>query len=32
MGYSMQSNRETKEGGEHPDKDAQVAFINKKLK
>jgi len=26
--YSLQANRKTKEGGEHPDRDAQFEFIN----
>jgi len=30
QGYSLQTNRRTKEGGEHPDRDAQFEFINKK--
>jgi hypothetical protein len=32
MGYSLQGNRKTKEGGEHPDRDAQFNFINNKGK
>jgi hypothetical protein len=28
QGYSLQANRKTKEGGEHPDRDAQFEFIN----
>lgn len=31
-GYSLQSNRKTQEGGNHPDRDAQFEFINKKSK
>ena len=31
-GYSLQSNRKTKEGGEHPDRDAQFEFINQHTK
>lgn len=27
-GYSLQSNRKTKEGGSHPDRNAQFAYIN----
>jgi Rhodopirellula transposase DDE domain len=27
-GYSLQSNRKTREGGSHPDRDAQFEFIN----
>jgi len=30
--YSMQSNRRTQEGGNHPDRDAQFEFINNKSK
>ncbi len=32
MGYSLQSNRKTKEGSDHPDRDAQFRFINNKVK
>ena len=32
MGYSMQSNRKTKEGGNHPDRDAQFEHINEHVK
>ena len=32
MGYSLQSNRKTTEGGFHQDRDAQFLFINKKTK
>ena len=28
LGYSLQGNRKTREGGEHPDRDAQFAHIN----
>ncbi|MDP2183526.1 MAG: ISAzo13 family transposase, partial [Actinomycetota bacterium] len=28
LGYSMQSNRKTREGSDHPDRDAQFGFIN----
>ncbi|MCA1678343.1 MAG: ISAzo13 family transposase, partial [Actinobacteria bacterium] len=28
LGYSLQANRKTKEGSEHPDRDAQFAHIN----
>ncbi len=28
LGYSMQSNRKTREGSHHPDRDAQFEFIN----
>ena len=28
MGYSLQANRKTKEGGNHPDRDAQFGYIN----
>jgi transposase len=31
LGYSMQSNRKTKEGTEHPDRDAQFLYIAKKV-
>ena len=30
--YSLQTNRKTKEGGEHPDRDAQFEFINNQTK
>ena len=30
--YSLQANRKTKEGGEHPDRDAQFEFINSQTK
>jgi DNA-binding phage protein len=29
MGYSLQANRKTHEGSEHPDRDAQFQYINK---
>lgn len=32
MEYSMQSNRKTKEGSNHPDRDAQFCYISKKVK
>jgi len=32
LGYSMQSNRKTKEGSGHPDRDAQFGFIAGKVK
>jgi transposase len=32
LGYSLQSNRKTKEGSEHPDRDAQFRHINEKVK
>jgi len=32
MGYSLQANRKTLEGSEHPDRDAQFNFIYKKVK
>jgi transposase len=32
MGYSLQANRKTKEGGTHPDRDAQFEYIYKKVK
>ena len=28
LGYSLQSNKKTKEGGDHPERDAQFEFIN----
>jgi hypothetical protein len=28
LGFSLQGNRKTKEGGSHPDRDAQFAYIN----
>jgi transposase len=31
LGYSLQSNRKTKEGSEHPDRDAQFRHINQKV-
>ncbi|HAM49502.1 MAG TPA: ISAzo13 family transposase, partial [Nitrospiraceae bacterium] len=30
--YSLQSNRKTEEGGEHPDRDAQFRYINNQVK
>lgn len=32
LGYSLQANRKTKEGGKHPDRDAQFHHINKTIK
>lgn len=32
LGYSLQANRKTREGGNHPDRDAQFALINNKVK
>ena len=32
LGYSLQSNRKSKEGGSHPDRDAQFLFIDNKTK
>ncbi|MFW0859356.1 MAG: ISAzo13 family transposase [Dehalococcoidia bacterium] len=32
MGYSLQANRKTKEGGSHPDRDAQFEYIHQKVK
>jgi len=32
QGYSLQTNRKTKEGGTHPDRDAQFEFINSQSK
>jgi transposase len=31
LGYSLQSNRKTEEGTDHPDRDAQFQFINRKV-
>ena len=31
-GYSLQANKKTKEGGDHPDRDEQFRFINEKTK
>ena len=31
-GYSLQSNRKTEEGGDHPDRDAQFRYINRAVK
>jgi hypothetical protein len=31
-GYSLQSNRKTREGGQHPDRDAQFEFLNAQVK
>lgn len=32
MGFSLQSNKKTKEGGNHPDRDEQFQFISDKTK
>jgi hypothetical protein len=32
LGYSLQANRKTREGGNHPDRDAQFAYINEQVK
>ena len=32
LGYSLQSNRKTQEGGSHRDRNAQFLFINNKTK
>ncbi|MBI2433791.1 MAG: ISAzo13 family transposase [Candidatus Hydrogenedentes bacterium] len=32
QGYSLQSNRKTEEGGDHPDRDAQFRYINTQVK
>jgi hypothetical protein len=32
MGYSLQANRKTMEGGSHPDRDAQFQYIHQKVK
>lgn len=31
-GYSLQANRKTREGGQHPDRDAQFKYINRRVK
>jgi len=32
LGYSLQSNRKTREGANHPDRDAQFGYINARVK
>ena len=32
LGYSLQSNRKTEEGEDHPDRDAQFRYINTKVR
>ncbi|MEF0863643.1 ISAzo13 family transposase [Rhizobium sp. BR 318] len=32
MGYSLQANRKTREGTNHPDRDAQFGYINERVK
>jgi len=32
LGFSLQSNRKTREGGDHPDRDAQFDYINELVK
>ena len=32
LGYSLQANRQTREGTDHPDRDAQFGYINRKVK
>jgi len=32
LGYSLQANRKTREGGNHPDRDAQFGYINEQVK
>jgi hypothetical protein len=32
QGYSLQSNRKTEEGGDHPDRDAQFRHINRRIR
>jgi len=32
LGYSLQSNRKTLEGGHHPDRDAQFQYINRRAR
>jgi len=31
LGYSLQGNRKTEEGGDHPDRDAQFGYINQQV-
>lgn len=31
MGYSLQANQKTKEGGDHPDRDAQFVYVNSRI-
>lgn len=31
LGYSLQANRKTREGGDHPDRDAQFAHLNRQV-
>jgi hypothetical protein len=31
MGYSLQANRKTREGSNHPDRDAQFGYINRQV-
>jgi transposase len=32
LGYSLQSNRKTREGGKHPDRDAQFQYLDARMK
>ena len=32
LGYSLQANRKTKEGQDHPDRDAQFEYINQQVR
>jgi transposase len=32
MGYSLQANRKTREGKDHPDRDAQFRYLNRRVK
>ncbi len=32
LGFSLQSNRKSEEGGDHPDRDAQFGHINRRVK
>jgi hypothetical protein len=32
LGYSLQANRKTREGGEHPDRDAQFEHLTRQAK
>jgi len=31
VGYSLQANRKTREGKDHPDRDAQFAYLNRRV-
>ena len=32
LGYSLQANRKTREGADHPDRNAQFEHINRRVK